>query len=466
MKTLKKIGAIVIVVMMVLGMSTTVLADGQSLTMHDATELTTINEVVRILKEITVYNTASATVNEPTASYTYGISAGSANKLVTDANSNTAYTKAGVFTGTGVSMTTQTNSTAAVTTSSTAATTTLTYAPENTNGASGAAEQLNATAAGTANTKWIDIDFSGVVFGAPGIYRYVITESGYTYGSNGVIEGDTGHARYLDVYVKQNSTFNNGTTAAEWDVYGYALLTTDDQPVGTSSGNNEATLYKTTGFTSDSSNSKEADAYYTFNVTVNKTLVNDDMQKTHDFEFLFDFANTTVIAATLPVVTGSGATNGSYTGTFASPTAQDYTTNGWASATNLNSVLYAAKFGDGDSVTFTGLPAGTTVTVKEYNDVTGTTYTVETSGATSNLAAASVAWENWSGTADATVAAKTDATANMSSDSNITIDFTNTLTQISPTGYAARFAPYALMLAAGVVIFILSRRRKSNKEDA
>ena len=460
---MKKLVSLILAIMMIAAVGAA-FADGATLTDHDGIETT--NETVRILKEITVYNPASSTVNEPTASYTYGISAGSANKLVTDADSNTANTKAGVFTGTGVRMTTQTNSTAAVTTASSAATTTLTYAPENTNGAGSTREQLIATNQGTANTKWIDIDFSGVIFGAPGIYRYQISETEYTYGSNGVIEGDTGHTRYLDVYVKQSTSFTDGTTAAEWDVYGYALFTTDGEPVGTTSGNNEATLYKTTGFTADSTNGKEADAYYTYNLTVSKTVVNDYMQNSHDFEFIFDFDNTTVTANTLPIVTGNGATNGSYTGTFASPTSQSYTASGWVSAANLNNVLYAAKFGHGDSVTFTGIPAGTTVTVKEYNDVTGTTYTVATSGATNDLTAASVAWNNWSGTADARVAAKSAATADMTSDSNVTIAFSNTLTQISPTGYVSRFAPYALILIGGIALLIIAKKRKPKQEEA
>ena len=443
---------------MVMAMSVTAFADGATLTAHDATE--SDNEVVRILKEITVYNPADSTVNEPTATYTYKIAAGSAGQSITDNTSPTAITvqtKAGVGIA-NIKMSSQTDSTA-----STRSQVTVTYTPS--------AGTLTATAAGTANTKWIDIDFSDVNFGAAGVYRYTITEdldgsgSSLVYGTNGIIEGSTGHARYLDVYVKQADGFTNGETAAQWTVYGYALFTTDDTAIAPS---NEATLYKTTGFTADSSNSKTADAYYTYNVTVSKDVVNDFAMNGHDFEFVFLFENATVSANVLPIITATGVTEGSYTGDFASlldTSTTSYSASAWASAANLNGVKYAAKINSGESVVFTGLPAGTTVTAKEYNDVTGTTYMAKTTTATTNLSEAALSWNTWSGSAAANVVAKTVG-QDMSSDNNVTVDFTNTLAQISPTGVVLRIAPYALMLAAGVVLLVLSRRRRNKAEEA
>ena len=46
----------------------------------------------------------------------------------------------------------------------------------------------------------------------------------------------------------------------------------------------------------------------------------------------------------------------------------------------------------------------------------------------------------------------------------IAITVTNNLDAISPTGVIMRYAPFVLILAAGIVIFALSRRRR-DKED-
>lgn len=41
--------------------------------------------------------------------------------------------------------------------------------------------------------------------------------------------------------------------------------------------------------------------------------------------------------------------------------------------------------------------------------------------------------------------------------------FTNALTEISPTGLVLRYGPYALILAFGVVILLIARRRKEEE---
>ena len=434
---MKKTITILLTVLMLVSIIGGAVADGVSALNDDA--VVANNKAIRFEKEITVYNPDNATVNEPTATYKYTVTAGSAAKTVKDTNGKQAATKAGVLTNLKISS--QTSPTASITNQIT-----LTYAPNS--GTTMAASQN-----GTKNSKWVEIDFSDVVFGAAGIYRYVITESDYSYTSNGVVAGTTGHVRYLDVYVKDAETQSaSADEADDWDVYGYAMFTADDS-IDASVVHGETK--KTTGFVThfdgpdDIDNKKTADAYYTFNLTLQKTVVSDSYIKSthHQFPFTVTLSNTTVTAKVLPIMTVS---------TNASQTALDST-----GIVISSSTVWSPTIADSASVSYVGIPAGTAITICETNDVTGATYVVSSSGADTELSANAVYSGNTSGNATVSIG----ATAGTAVSTNKTVVFSNNLDEISPTGYVSRFAPYALILVGGIILLIIAKKRKPAKDD-
>ena len=169
--------------------------------------------------------------------------------------------------------------------------------------------------------------------------------------------------------------------------------------------------------------------------------MNDAFSTSHEFPFTVTLANSTVTAAVLPEMTISGnatqaaLTAGAIAGTW-SPT-----------------------IADGGEISYVGIPCGTTVTINETNDVTGVTYSSVSAGADTDAAVKNIFTSEVSN--DAVI--NCGATACAAAAENHDVVFTNTLLQISPTGIALRFTPFAIMLTAGVFFVVLAK--KSRRED-
>ena len=74
---------------------------------------------------------------------------------------------------------------------------------------------------------------------------------------------------------------------------------------------------------------------------------------------------------------------------------------------------------------------------------------------TATMAVSNYDTDNTVSSVEATIAA-TDAQA---------VTFTNNLDAISPTGIVMRYAPYALILVAGVVLLLISKKRRKHTEE-
>ena len=447
-KILKKIGALALAGVMVMGLGVTAFGADMNNKAGVIGEFQRPDtpakqeNTVLLYKEITAYNKDASTVNAPAMEYSYAIAPGSAGKTVKDAGGTNLHA-----TGTAVEIQTKAGLTGATIAGSVNGTTFTSGKLTLTNSV-----QLTTADDGASNKFPLKVDFSGVTWTGAGVYRYVITESTAdgAKAAAGITDGGIAEKLYLDVYVK------DAATAGQYEIYGYVCFKADNDIDGTSDASVKA-AEKTEGFvTGDSDgsgsvdNDEQADKYYTFNLTVSKTLVGDQAMNSHQFPFNVDFTNESVTANILlkqETVTGGGIT-------------ANLPAAGGVSGLDVADL----KLANGASVKYIGIPVGvtsaTTAAVFERNDVTGTiyksSYTVD--GGTASEAK-SLTWETANDANKSDVANLPTITANADDNTSHTIAFTNTRELISPTGLALRFAPYILMFAAGIVIFVLGRRR-------
>ena len=451
-KSLRKTGALIISMVMLLAIGGTVMADadmsGQDGVIGEFTTpdvATTQDKTVKIYKEITAYNPEDCTVNAPAITFTYTITHNVNLKdkdIWDDESRHTSGSSVYAKTKEGVGDPTITGTAAGE----------IALVP--------GTDTLIASENGTSNRFPLTIDFSGIDFttdgSGAGVYRYQIDETTTeaTKNASGIAEGAVANTLYMDVYV-------NGAG----DVYGYVLFTVRDGAIDASGTKTEASaaadVGKTEGFVGVVGNHDEydpndpaiggstADKYYTFNLEVEKEVVNDTYTQNnhHEFPFTITLTNSTVSADVLPIMT---------VGQYATQTA--------LTAAPITGT-WNPTIGHTGKITYVGIPTGTTITIKETNDVTGVTYTSVSTGADTNAASLDIATGEDSNTAtvNCNATALTAATENHTGADEV--KFTNTMKLISPTGIIIRSAPYLLLFAAGAVLFILIRHGKKNENS-
>ncbi len=294
--------------------------------------------------------------------------------------------------------------------------------------------ELNSSASGEINSYDIELDFSGVKFSQSGVYRYKSTEAladDATY--KGIaIDGQEAKVRYLDVYVD-----------GKLEIYGYVCMADNDIV--------DIKTQKTNGFVAAS---EGGDKYYTYDLKLSKEVVNDTFGKGHSFPFTVIFRNSEEFETTFAITENVESGSAGFSPVASKPT--------WSGV---------AKVKDGAAITYTGIPAGVDVDVYETNDMVGVTYMVVTSVNDEDAEADNnVSW----GDAPSGAVPQNDKEAYQSTMQSVdtkankietvlqTVKITNTLLLISPTGVVMRVAPYVLILAAGIALLLIGRRRKMN----
>lgn len=446
MKTLRIISALVLVVMMIAVVGAAWAAtdvyngSNQVENTHDITGGLIGGTTIPLTKGIVLFNTNGSEIREPNISFTYTVTPvdpTTANQgqpllgvTVTDDGSRNSENPVTVNVYDGVA-------------GAFASSLTLSFADTNT--------KVAAAQSGTEVEKTGNLTVTLSAFQHAGIYRYKITEEANPTDvtSVGLDARDSAYdsTRYLDVYIK------NGSNGLE--MYGAVIFkSTDANAISDTNGDITTSTEKTTGFepsvgsTGGPANYEadtNVDKYHTFNLEVNKTITGGLADKTHDFPFEITLTGN----KTATIVTDYSKAGASYVGT--EPTTVNI---------NTTAAVLTPALSDGDSVTITGIPVGTTVQVKETNN----TYDQYTPSITNQTGFTGLTLSTTGAMAAGTTQLSAAATISDKTQNSV-IGLTNNLAEVSPTGYVTRFAPYALILVGGIVLLIIAKKRKPAKDD-
>lgn len=382
MTNLKKIGAMLLALVIMLSLSITAFADtaiGSNGIAANEDNTVTFKNVLK------AFNPDETSIYAPNVSYVFSIEAADGGAVISDDSGVQAVVKDGV----GEPVIVENSE--------------IEY--------TSASSELLASPSGSDNTSLVRISFDGIEFPSAGIFRYKVirTVSG---DDVNVIKDDLGDERSLDVYVKEDNDVRS--------IYAFVLHFVDE---------NGDSVEKMEGF---------VDTYYTSNLKVSKILVNDSFNNNHQFPF---------------TVTFTGAENYHIR--------TEHSEKAKVNAMDNGALSSSPTISNGDYVTYIGIPGGVSAAVTETNDVYGTSY-MSVGEADVKAEEKLIGWTEGSNRSNQ---AETAETLNSSSEIKEVV-FTNTLAQISPTGVVLRIAPYALMLGVGVILFLLSRKRRAARDEA
>lgn len=293
----------------------------------------------------------------------------------------------------------------------------VTFAPTDSTTAGLPSDTDTATAGQQYATQTAKVDFSGISFTEPGIYRYIVTETATT---NQGVTNDESATRTLDVYV----TDNDGAL----EVSSYVLHTGTDAPAaGTDKGSADVS---NTGDKLGDKSAGYTNTYDTSNLTFSKTVSGN--QASRDKYFAFTVTIRGAVAGTVYDVdltkadVNISANPNDATTCIGNAVTQPQRLTVPAGGT-VTQVFYLQH---GQEITIKGLAKGTEYAVTENPEDYKQT-----------------APDNASGTI-------------VSED--VTAAFTNTRSGVIPTGVLLTVAPFAAIMAVGAVgiLVMVGKKRK------
>ena len=265
--------------------------------------------------------------------------------------------------------------------------------------------------------KAVEVDFSGVTFSEPGVYRWVITEEAVT--ALG-ISNDAETQRHLDVYVIDQE--------GSLTVQGYVLHKDDSFTPITEGSAEEPAQGKNFGFINE---------YTTHDLTISKTVTGNQGSRDQYFRFTVKIESGTpgtvfdVDLSQADAVTGVNPY---------SPEAHENPAS--LTAGEDGSVEAVFWMQHGQSITILGLPEGASYTINEEAEDYRTDI---------------VLTEGQEETASEDTTCQDDAI-----EADTTAAFTNDRTGIIPTGLTTHLLPYLVVMGAGLMGLLLICRRKGH----
>lgn len=304
-------------------------------------------------------------------------------------------------------------------------------------------------------SKTVTLDFSGVTFTEPGVYRYKITESG----SDTSISMDT-TVRTLDVYVKDSEL----TTGNYLEIFGYTMYKGEVSVAPNSDGSNiDTTTYaKTSTFTN---------TYPTASLTFGKEVTGN--QGSRDKYFDFTLVMTGPIGAKLNVDLTKANDRITIPENKENPNLATTCINSATDVTQVSSIELTDNgsgtgtatthfyLQDGQYITINGLAKGMTYAVTENAEEYTSTPGITAANSTFNKDAV----DGYDALSDATSGdVPLDAQDNPLS---VYTGFTNNKTGAIPTGVVLSAVPWVIagvVILAGIVFFAIRSKRKYEEE--
>ena len=288
--------------------------------------------------------------------------------------------------------------------------------------------------------KTATLDFSKVQFTEPGVYRYVITESGTNQG----ITNDADLTRVLDVYVNDASAEVDGALTKKLTIAGYVLHSNENDEPDVAAGadfgsTGDYVATKSQGFTN---------SYDTSDLTLRKQVTGNQASRDKYFEFTLNIDQAQPNTKYDVVIDDADATSKTNAATIEANAGKANVT----SITTDDQGKATQKFylQHNQQVTVEGLAKDTTYALTENT-------------------------EDYKSTANTTDAPVVDTKANTEAapvngtiaSADLTTGFLNTRDGVIPTGVIMAIAPFAavtLLGGAGAATMVMKSKKKEEDE--